>query len=206
MLQGIRMAIEIRRVTGKAVLEYLQDVARLRISVFREFPYLYAGDEAAERDYLTGYGECARSVFVLALGDGHVVGVSTGLPLLDAEESFQAPFKTANLNGEEWFYCGESVLDPAWRGKGIGHRFFDEREAHAHDLGLRHSCFCAVERPEDHPLCPAGYRSNDVFWAKRGYVKQPGLRARLSWKQVDSDGVEVQNELVFRTRDLGAQM
>lgn len=195
------MAIEIRRATGKGVLDYLEDAARLRISVFREFPYLYEGSVESEREYLGHYGECPRSVFVVALGDGQVVGVSTGLPLADADESFQAPFKNADLNPEEWFYCGESVLDRAWRGKGIGHRFFDEREAHARELGLTKTCFCSVIRPKDHPLCSAGYRPNDVFWTKRGYVKQPQLCAHFSWKQVDSGDDEVPNELVFWTRE-----
>jgi GNAT superfamily N-acetyltransferase len=194
------MAIEIRRVTGKEVLGYLDDAARLRIGVFREFPYLYEGNVESEREYLGHYGECPRSVFVLAFGDGELVGVSTGLPLADADESFQAPFKEAGMDPAEWFYCGESVLDKAWRGKGIGHRFFDEREGHARELGLEKTCFCSVIRPKDHPLCPPDYRSNDVFWTKRGYVKRPELCARFAWKQVDSGDEEVANELVFWTR------
>lgn len=198
------MSIEIRRVTGQAVAEYLQEAARLRISVFREFPYLYDGDEESERDYLAGYGECARSVFVLALCDGRVAGISTGLPLEEADEAFRKPFRQAGLDPAVWFYCGESVLDPAWRGRGIGHRFFDEREAHARELGLAKTCFCAVERPADHPLRPAAYRPNDAFWAKRGYVKRPDLRARFEWKQVDSAGAEVANELAFWLRDPAA--
>ncbi|WP_367874700.1 GNAT family N-acetyltransferase [Luteolibacter sp. Populi] len=195
------MGIEIHRATGKGVLDYLEDAARLRIEVFREFPYLYEGDVESEREYLGDYGECPRSVFVLAIGDGKVVGVSTGLPLAEADESFQAPFIAAGMPVAEWFYCGESVLERAWRGKGIGHRFFDEREGHARDLGLEKTCFCSVARAADHPQCPAGYRSNDVFWSKRGYVKQPGLRARFGWKQVDSGEEEVANELVFWTRE-----
>ena len=195
------MDFEIHRVTGKGVLDYLEDAARLRLEVFREFPYLYAGDVESERDYLGHYGGCPRSVFVLAIGDGRVVGVSTGLPLAEADESFQAPFTEAGMPVVEWFYCGESVLDRAWRGKGIGHRFFDEREEHARELELRKTCFCSVVRAPDHPLCPAGYRPNDLFWSKRDYVKQPGLRARLAWKQVDSGTEEVANELVFWTRE-----
>jgi GNAT superfamily N-acetyltransferase len=194
------MSIEIRRVTGAGVMDYLEDAARLRISVFREFPYLYEGDEESEREYLGSYGECPRSVFVLAICDGKIAGVSTGLPLADADESFRAPFVRAELSPAEWFYCGESVLDRAWRGKGIGHRFFDEREAHARELGLAKTCFCSVVRETGHPMCPEGYRPNDVFWTKRGYLKRPELCARSAWKQVDS-AEEVENELVFWTRE-----
>ena len=35
----------------------------------------------------------------------------------------------------------ESVLLPAWRGRGMGHRFFDLREEHARSLGRRWAAF-----------------------------------------------------------------
>jgi GNAT superfamily N-acetyltransferase len=195
------MAIEVRRVSGGEITRYLADAARLRIAVFREYPYLYEGDEASERDYLTSYAGCPRSVFVLALDGDKVVGVSTGLPMEDADESFQAPFTNAGYEIREWFYFGESVLDPAYRGRRIGHRFFDEREGHAADLGFAKTCFCSVIRPDDHPLKPDGYRPHDVFWTKRGYVKCPALSAEFAWKQVDSAGEEVPNRLVFWARE-----
>lgn len=174
--------------------------------MFREFPYLYDGEEAAEREYLAGYADCPGSVFVLAEADGRVVGVSTGLPLASADPAFRAPFEAAGMDPAGWFYFGESVLAPEWRGRGIGHRFFDGRETHARMLGLARTCFCAVERPPDHPLKPAGYRANDNFWNRRGYVKRPDLRARFPWRQVDSPDSEVTNELVFWTREPGDQM
>jgi GNAT superfamily N-acetyltransferase len=194
------MAIEVRRVSGRGITPYLGDAARLRISVFREYPYLYDGDATAEQEYLTSYTSCARGVFVLALDGDRVVGVSTGLPLADADESFQAPFAAHGESPQDWFYFGESVLDPAYRGQGIGHRFFDEREGHAHELGFRRACFCSVIRAEDHPLKPAAYRPHDVFWAKRGYARRANFKARFSWKQIDTPG-EVENELVFWTRE-----
>ena len=198
------MEFTVRRLAGEQVLPYLADAARLRISVFREFPYLYEGDEENERGYLQSYAACSRSVFVLAEAAGKIVGVSTGLPLADADESFREPFEKAGMDPAPWFYFGESVLDPAWRGKGIGHAFFDHREQHAVGLGFSKFCFCAVVRPDDHPLKPEGYRSNDVFWAKRGYVMRPELSCHFAWPQVDSAGNEVGNELIFRTRELSA--
>ena len=47
--------IQTRILTGNAVGEVLDDLARLRIAVFRDWPYLYDGDVAYERDYLTAY-------------------------------------------------------------------------------------------------------------------------------------------------------
>lgn len=200
------MEHSIRVCSGPGVTGHLEDAAKLRISVFREYPYLYEGDAAAEREYLSGYASCPGSVFVLAEAEGKVVGVSTGLPLTAADPVFRQPFETEGMNPAEWFYFGESVLARDWRGRGIGHRFFDEREAHARSLGFAGTCFCAVERSTDHPLKPPGYRSNDAFWRRRGYVEQPGLKARLAWRQVDSAGSEVMNELVFWTRETRGQM
>jgi GNAT superfamily N-acetyltransferase len=200
------MESEIRICRGSEVGEFLPDAARLRIAVFREFPYLYEGEAGAEQDYLSSYAGCPDSVFVVALAAGGVVGISTGLPLAAADPSFRRPFEDAGFDPGEWFYFGESVLASAWRGRGIGHRFFDGREFHAWELGFHRTCFCAVERPEDHPLKPAGYRSHDGFWSKRGYVRCPGLQARFAWRQVDSQGAEVENVLTFWTHERSAQM
>jgi len=191
--------IEIRRLTGPAILPHLADIARLRIRVFREFPYLYDGTVEYEQSYLESYAAARSGVCVLAIDDGVVVGASTGLPLEEADEAFRRPFAEAGIDKRSVFYFGESVLEKSHRGRGIGHRFFDEREAHAAELGFGITTFCAVERPDDHPLKPAGYRSNNAFWTRRGYVLRPDLRSRLSWKQVDSPE-EVSNVLAFRIR------
>lgn len=194
--------IEVQGLAGDGVRPYLDDLARLRIAVFREYPYLYDGTVEYEKDYLESYAASPRSVFVLALDDGKVVGVSTGLPLAESDEAFRGPFGQAGIDPQRVFYFGESVLLPEARGRGIGHRFFDEREKHAAALGFPVTAFCSVVRPDDHPLKPEGYRPHDAFWTKRGYTRRPDLRAKLAWKQIDAED-EVRNELVFWTRDAG---
>lgn len=191
--------IEVRRLAGDAVRPYLADLARLRIRVFREFPYLYDGTEGYEQDYLESYAASERSVIVIALSDGEVIGVSTGLPLSEADPAFREPFEKTGVPVESVFYLGESVLEPAFRGRGLGHRFFDEREAHAAEYGFPVTAFCAVERADDHPLKPDGYVSHDTFWSKRSYIRRPDLQARLSWKQIDAEG-DVENILTFRVK------
>jgi len=189
--------IEIISVTGEALQPYLPEAARLRMEVFREFPYLYDGTEEYEREYLSTYSRSGRCIIVLAVRDGRVIGVSTGLPLAEADESFRRPFLDSGRDIEGIFYFGESVLALEERGQGIGHRFFDEREKHAVNLGYGVTAFCAVEREDKHPLKPATYRSNDAFWSKRGYIKHPELVAGLEWQQIDRPEAEVRNRLVF---------
>jgi GNAT superfamily N-acetyltransferase len=187
-------------VSGREILSYLDDVARLRIEVFRDYPYLYAGSLEYEQEYLQSYAACDESIFVLALAGGDVVGVSTGLPMLAADEAFQRAYRQCGDDLSKIFYLGESVLLPTHRGCGIGHAFFDEREKQARHCGSTLATFCSVVRSADHPCKPAGYRPHDVFWKKRGYEPN-GLRAQLAWEQVDVGG-EVENELVFWSRSL----
>lgn len=176
--------LRIERLSGDAVRARLDDVAALRMAVFGEWPYLYDGDPAYERAYLRAYAGSARSVFVLALDGQQVVGAATGIPLLDDQPAFSAPFRAVGMDPAEVFYFGESVLLPGHRGRGVGHRFFDEREAHATGFGdYRWTAFCAVVRDLGDPRRPPEYRPLDAFWRARGYTPQDRMSVELDWKE-----------------------
>lgn len=178
-------AISVKRVSGSALRAYIKDVARLRITVFRDFPYLYDGTAEYEEKYLQTYIDCEQAVVVVALDGDNIVGASTAIPMRYETDEFKAPLQQAGFNTDKVFYCAESVLLPQYRGTGLGWRFFDEREAHAREIGdFDYSCFCAVERPIDHPLRPANYQTLDSLWNKRGYHKK-NLHTLYRWKDID---------------------
>ncbi|WP_339374086.1 hypothetical protein [Methylogaea oryzae] len=58
--------ITIKCLSGRAIEPYLSDLARLRIEVFRDFPYLYDGTQEYEEKYLRTYVNSPDSVVVLA--------------------------------------------------------------------------------------------------------------------------------------------
>lgn len=194
------MSVTTRILTGEALTTALDDVARLRIAVFRDWPYLYDGDLEYERNYLTAY-QSPGAVVVVAEGEGRIVGASTGAPMTDHADDFAAAFADGPEPLSQIFYCAESVLLPDWRGHGLGHAFFDARENHARALGLRYAAFCSVIRPADHPDRPADYRPLDGFWRKRGYEPLPGVIATFSWKD-RGQPAQTAKQLQFWMREL----
>ena len=176
--------MRIEALTGEALDAALGDVAGLRIRVFRDWPYLYDGDLEYERGYLATYRNSDAAILVGAFDGTRLVGAATGTPMADHADDFAAAFEGTGLALNDIFYCAESVLLPEYRGRGVGHRFFDLREAHGRELGATVSAFCGVVRPSDHPLRPEGYRPLDGFWRKRGYAPLEGAVAWFSWKDV----------------------
>lgn len=192
-------AADLETLSGAAVRAVVPDLARLRVEVFRDWPYLYDGDLAYERRYLAKYAAMDDATIVVARVAGRIVGASTALPLARAEEEMQRPFRAAGLDPRDWYYFGESVLEAAHRGRGIGVAFFGAREARAAALGYRRTTFCAVERPDDHPLRPPGYQPLDAFWARRGYARRPELRASFDWRDIGAPA-QAAHPMVFWTR------
>jgi len=179
-------SITVQSFTGEGVAQYIPNVARLRIEVFREFPYLYAGSMEYEEKYLQTYINSPESVIVIAFDAGQVIGASTAVPMRHETEDFKRPFIEHGIDPESVFYLGESVLKQEYRGRGIGVRFFQEREAHAQRIGdFSWAAFCAVVRPENHPLRPFDYVPLDQFWNKRGYTRHLELQTTLTWQDID---------------------
>jgi GNAT superfamily N-acetyltransferase len=190
------VAVEVLR--GADIVPHLDALARLRIGVFRDWPYLYDGDMDYERGYLAAY-QAPGSVVVGAFDGAEMVGAATGARMERHAQDFAAAFAGEDLTSI--YYLAESILLPAYRGRGLGHRFFDAREAEARALGRKRAAFCSVIRPEDHPARPEGARCHHAFWRGRGYAPVPGAVARFSWRDMGEEA-ETEKPLQFWARGL----
>ncbi|MBY8964936.1 GNAT family N-acetyltransferase [Algiphilus sp. NNCM1] len=186
---------------GEGARPYLDALARLRIAVFAEWPYLYDGSLQYEQDYLEQYLREPRSLIVLVRDGEQAVAASTALPLESAETEMQAPWRNDGAVLDEILYFGESVVLPAYRGLGLGRRFFALREAHGRALGRSRCTFCAVQRPADHPARPSDYVPNDAFWQRLGYRRRADLHCTFPWVDIGDDQ-ESHKTLIFWERPL----
>jgi GNAT superfamily N-acetyltransferase len=193
--------IRVTRLAGEAMRARLDDLGRLRMQVFRAWPYLYEGSLDYERNYLARYDAASTGTLIVALDGETIVGASSALALREEFDYVQAPFVAAGLPLGDVFYFGESVLLPQYRGLGIGVEFFRQREAAARAFDRPLCCFCAVERPADHPMRPADYRPLDAFWQRRGYRRRPDLVATFSWRDIGA-AAESEKPMIYWMKDL----
>jgi GNAT superfamily N-acetyltransferase len=198
--------LALRCFSGLDVSVYLPVLSALRMQVFREYPYCYDGDAEYEARYLQTYAAAPDSFFALCFDADTVVGAATAVPLMREDASMQQPFQKVGIAPETICYFGESVLLPAYRGRGIGHQFFDARERYAELLRqqgypLQQLAFASVMRAEDDPRQPADYRSNAAFWRKRGYCPHASLQLQMHWREL-GQGQETAHQLTVWLRSM----
>lgn len=195
------MTLAVRRMERSQAAAAFDDLARLRIEIFRDFPYLYEGDLDYERRYLATYLTQEGAAIIGAFDGERLVGAATASPLAHHFEEFAQPFAERGLDIADFYYFGESVLEKAYRGRGIGVRFFEERENAARQDGFTRCIFSAVIRPENHPLRPEGYRPLDDFWRNRGYRRLKGFVTGFSWRDL-GDTQETEKPMEFWISEL----
>jgi GNAT superfamily N-acetyltransferase len=162
----------------------LRALATLRMTVFRGWPYLYDGSLDYEAAYLDEFLGSTDSIVIVARIGDIPIGMATASPMATQSGAIRDAFLNAGFDASGIHYFGESVLLPQFRGLGIGHRFFDEREAAAKASGAEFTTFCAVVRDGDDPRRPEGARDLASFWQKRGYSVETRCETQMRWKEV----------------------
>lgn len=176
--------LTVSRFKGKQILDYIEQLAALRIKIFREYPYLYEGNYEYEMQYLNTYVTSEEAIIVVAKDDDNIIGLSTAIPLQFETPEAQKPFLDLELPIEPFFYLGESVLLPEYRGSGIYREYFKEREAAAVAFGCQKTTFCGVVRDANDPRRPHDYVPLDNIWRHFSYERHPELCAYYEWQEI----------------------
>lgn len=163
---------------GEELKKIIPEIAKLRMEVFREYPFLYEGEYEYEMHYLNKFTLSTDAICVVAMDGEKVVGISTGMPFSQEGDDIKAPFIKAHYNIEDFFYYGESVIKKEYRGLGIYHNFFKYREEHARKLNrFKYICFFTSNKPPNHPKRPVEYRPLNEIWEKKGFKSIPSSPA-----------------------------
>ena len=196
------MTITLKTLLGDAIQPFIPDLARLRIKIFREYPYLYEGDLEYEKNYLKEFSEAKNNMLVVVFDNKKIIGAATGLPLEWAHKEFKEPFSKQQEKISRYFYLGEFILEKPYRNKGLGKQLFEKCETHAKNLtDIETVCFSTVERPITDKRRPENYKPIDNFALKHGYIKQPVFSTKLAWKEIGED-TESLKPMIFWTKSL----
>jgi len=197
----MKQDLKILCLKGQDILPYIPELAKLRIEIFKSYPYLYDGDLDYEYTYLNTYVKCKESIIVVVFDRDKVVGASSAIPLEFETIEFQKPFLENNISIKDVFYFGESVLKVAYRGHGIYRHFFTEREAAAKEYGSKIAAFAAIERPLDDPKKPKNHVPLDFVWKHFGYEKHTELCMYFEWKEI-GEALKTTHPLIFWQKKL----
>lgn len=193
--------IAVHLLTGSAIADVLDDVATLRLEIFREYPYLYLGRREDELDYLKTYGEAPGACVVPAYHGKAVVGAATGMPLIHEDPRMREALAGTPFPLNQLYYVGELLFRPDYRNRGLGRRLLARLENHVRSLGSYRRLACAtVERPDDHPLRPPDHIPITRFLGRTGFVRLPGVSTHFTWRE--TDGVKRDHPMQFWIKNL----
>ena len=108
--------VRIEALTGGRLKAHLPDVARLRIEVFRDFPYLYDGDLHYEARYIASFAASPDALAVVAFDGDAVVGASTAAPMAAQMAEVIEPFRARGEDLSRIFYFGNAGAPECYLG------------------------------------------------------------------------------------------
>jgi GNAT superfamily N-acetyltransferase len=171
-------------VKGAQIKSIEQSFANLRISIFREYPYLYQGDLLTEKQYFDMFGD--NTICVIAKDGSAIVGIIIGTPLQEVFKRLLEPLTEAPI--EKMFYLADILVLKSYRGQQIGHTLYQLFEKEVQKTGLFTNILIReIFKSPDDPKKPSDYYSLDLFWNKKGFKKMEGITQQDQWKAIGDD-------------------
>ena len=197
-----KLSPQIKTLRGREIAPYIDKIADLRITIFREYPYLYEGQGFDERSYLLMYPQSAQSLLVLVEDGDRVIGAALGLPLMESMEEIKSLFKAQEIHPEQFFYLGEVLLLESYRRQKMGLKMYQQLEQEVKKMGgYEKITFCEIVRSKNDLKKPFNHRSLDDFWRRQGYTKHPHLAVHFSWREI-GEIEQTNHPMVFWIKDL----
>lgn len=185
---------------GSEVIPYLSKLAELRLSFFRNYPYLYDGNLRDEEEYLTMYARSENSIFGVVKEGEEIIGLVTGLPLLECHDAHKNPW--IQREDPNVFYLGEIVLSEKYQTTDLQEKLYQQFEHVVKEIGIYEAIVvCEIERGEENLKKPENEFSSEVLWNGRGFIRHPEIRGHFPWKEI-GDLEESDHSMVYWKKPL----
>lgn len=167
---------------GDEIVPYTQDIIKLCDMIYRQYPYLYNGDDAGYTSYLESYAQSKGSIICLAFDGKKAVGIAAGMPLVESREIYQEPLKKHGYDLSTLFYQGEFGLMPEYRSQGIEEAMYQKLENFAKESGkYKMIAFWEIESSAPPQQRPDDFIPKDPFWKRLGFIRFSELNFNIFW-------------------------
>lgn len=178
--------ITIETVQGHETLPYLAKLIELRLAFFRECPYFYEGNVTDEENYVSLYANSEDSLLTIAKHGREVIGIVTGLPLVESQNENKKLFAHKEIPVSTTFYIGEIVISEKYQNNNLEHKLYQQFEKSIKELKKYDTLLvCEVERldskQKENPF------SSETHWEDEGFIKQPELNVHYVWQEIDEE-------------------
>ena len=75
--------------------------------IYREYPYLYNGDDKDYEAYLETYANAKDAIICVAFDGSKVIGLAAAMPMSETRKIFQQPLLDHKFDLNSLFYLGE---------------------------------------------------------------------------------------------------
>ncbi len=170
----------------------LPEVSELFLHVYKEYPYFFPGPAS---EFLEMYEALpATTIACIALDGEALIGIAVGLCAQDAFIFYKnyllhnELYLETNKDLTKMFFVGDMIILSAYRNKGLGKKIYQllEEEIKKHYSGMY---LCTIQPSVDEHLKPANYLVADIFWAKQGFIRVPGMYVNLRWQDLNDTKV-----------------
>ncbi|MBQ4850168.1 GNAT family N-acetyltransferase [Pseudoalteromonas sp. MMG012] len=183
--------------TGDEITNAIDEIARLRIDIFAEYPYLYGGCVSYEVEYLRKFANTKQSFMVVMKDQGKIVGGLTGLPLAHEQPAVRRPFVNSMYPLASTFYFSEVLMYPRYRGNGYATTMFKLAEQFVSQLcSYNYIALATVIREANHLKRPHSYQPLDGMWQHFGYKPLANHICIMDWRE-HGDEQETAKPLMF---------
>ena len=187
------MPISIAQYSGDHLAAEIGILADFRLRYFREFPYLYVGMEAGEREHLAEYVANPTARLLIARDTDvakKIIGVAIGTLLSTETEilrQIDEPLQRYKIIPERFYYFGEMIFDPEYRYRGIGRQMLEKLKTAGRKQGADRFGFLAVARELNDVRRPAEHVDSEVIFRKFGF-EETDIFVTFEWPTVQVDG------------------
>jgi GNAT superfamily N-acetyltransferase len=180
-------SIRIETFRGKEITPHIDEIVNLWSKIYRDYPYLYDGEDAIYKAHLSGYAKLNDSIICVVFDNKKAVGLAIGIPLTQTREIYQEVFLEKGYELQSIFYLSEFGLQPDYRGKGVEEKMYQKIEDFVLQNGkFKMICFWEINNSLISPQKRSGYVPKEKFWNQLDFTRHKELSFHVHWTNINA--------------------